>query len=73
MPRDPELDVMTKMVEKIKELEDRVNLLESQEHASVRIVTADPATGYSGQIIINTTLNRIKGWAEGAWREMAAW
>lgn len=73
MPSDPELDVIGRTIKLTKELEQRVEVLESQEHATVRIVTSDPATGYTGQFIVNTATNRAKMWAEGAWREIAAW
>lgn len=35
--------------------------------------TGDPASGYEGQHVINTTDNTYKVYADGAWRQLATW
>lgn len=35
--------------------------------------TGDPASGYEGQMVINTFDNTLKCWAEGAWRQLVTW
>lgn len=71
---EPELDIIRKLVDMVKSLEERVETLESLEFVTITIkaTTGDPATGYTGQIIVNTFDNTIKGWGDSGWRTMAS-
>jgi len=71
---EPELDVIGNLVERIKSLEERIGILESLEFMTVTIKTdtGDPATGYTGQVVVNTFDNTVKGWADSGWRTFAS-
>jgi len=38
-----------------------------------KVDTGDPANSFEGQIEINTYDNKVKVYAEGAWRTIATW
>lgn len=72
---DDELDIIRRITEKIIDLENRVKQLESLEtfNVTIKTTTGDPATGVTGNIVVNTVDNNIKAWADSAWRSLASW
>ncbi len=39
----------------------------------VRVITGDPANPTEGQMIVNTSDNKVRVFADGAWRDLATW
>ena len=72
--QEPDLNVMQIMIDEIKELKTRIDVLESNEYPTARIKsdTGDYTTGYSFQFVNNTFDNNLKVWLEGAWRTVIA-
>lgn len=72
---DRTLNVQGTIVGAINDLRARVDNLEAQQQVTiiVRNQTGNPASGATGQIIINTVDNNAKIWGEGNWREIASW
>jgi len=69
---EPELDIPRRITDILKEMNERLDRLEAQENPSVIIksTAGDPATGYTGQIVVNTNDNKIKMWGWGGWRQI---
>lgn len=72
---EPEIDIIQKLVDKVVNLEKRISTLESNEYPTVRIkgTAGDFATGYSGQIVINTVDNNIKMYGDSGWRTLVSY
>jgi len=64
-----------KIASSIQRLARRVESLEAADSISIVIksTTGNPATGKTGDILINTFDNKVKMYAEAGWREMATW
>lgn len=71
---EPETNAIRNLIDLVKRLERRIETLESLEFVTITIKTdtGDPATGYTGQIVVNTFDNTIKGWGDGGWRTIAS-
>ena len=39
----------------------------------VKTTTGDPASPIEGQVYVNTSDNRVRVYADGAWRDLGAW
>lgn len=75
MSLDQILDIRTLLVERINDLQRRVDELESQQQMTIvmRNEPGDLPNGKTGQIVINNVDNTTKLWADGAWSEIASW
>lgn len=75
MSLDQILDIRTLLVERINDLQRRVDELEAQQQMTIvmRNEPGDLPNGKTGQIVINNVDNTTKLWADGAWREIASW
>lgn len=61
--------------EAIELLAERVRHLEAADAVIVivKATTGDPATGRSGQFVVNTFDNTLKAYGDGGWRQIAMW
>jgi hypothetical protein len=69
---EPDLDVIGALINKINEMEEKIDRLQSLEFVTIVLkdTAGDPATGYTGQILINTNDNKIKIWGWAGWRQV---
>lgn len=53
--------------------ESSTQLWKNKANHTAKSTTGDPATGIEGEICINTFDNNVKIYADGSWRQIAAW
>jgi hypothetical protein len=68
-------EVLSGIIDKLEEISSRTSRLEQVEPVSILIrgTTGLPATGRTGQILINTIDNKAYLYADAGWREIATW
>ena len=68
-------EIEAEIINRIKTNSKRISQLESSSPFTLlkKSTTGNPATGRSGDILINTFDLKAFIWAEGAWRELTTW
>lgn len=71
-PREDIIDFKTQIIQKLREMEDRIALIETLSDGSVEIKsdTGDftTAESWDGRIVLNTSDNNLKIFSESSWR-----
>ena len=69
-------DVGFQIVKRLRDIEDTIQQLQSQEYPTVivKTTTGDPTSPLAnGVMVINTVDNNVQMWADGAFRTLATW
>ncbi len=67
--------VLVQLLKDDKKANKRLNNLESSSHVqlSTKTTAGVPATAFEGMLVINTSDNNLKIYADGGWRTLASW